>query len=181
MLFVLGVLLKSGTKRRHCDVRALPLLVYFTSNENRNQHLCLFSLCLVVLPLLLRQEGIDAKDVASAPMADMAVGAAATPSCPFLPPAPSDETGASDGASCQPCVGTTTKKSTAAAGEDGSFVPSSRDDFKVVELPSVGGGDDEAVDREESVEDLLSSLMRTLNTEQGRADFRKLAATGLTS
>ncbi|CAM9421976.1 unnamed protein product [Ectocarpus fasciculatus] len=129
----------------------------------------------------VRQEGIDAKGVASAPMADMAVGAAATPSCPFLPPAPSDETGALDGAACQPCVGTTTNISTATAGEDGSFVPASRENFEVVELPSVGAGGDEAVDREESVEDLLSSLMRTLNTEQGRADFRRLAATGSTS
>lgn len=135
----------------------------------------------MVLPLLLRQEGIDAKDVAAALMADMAVGAAATPSCPFLPPAPTDETGASDGAACQPCVGTTANNSTAAAGEDGSSVPVSRDDFEVVELPSVGGGCNETVDREESVEDLLSSLMRTLNTEQGRADFRRLAATGSTS
>ncbi|CAB1120271.1 unnamed protein product [Ectocarpus sp. CCAP 1310/34] len=127
------------------------------------------------------QEGIDAKGFATAPMADMAVGvAAATPSCPFLPPAPSDETGASDGATCQPCVGTTANNSIAAAGEHGS-VPALRDDFEVVELPSVGGGDGEAVDREESVEDLLSSLMRTLNTEQGRADFRRLAAIGSTS
>ena len=36
---------------------------------------------------------------------------------------------------------------------------------------SAGGGEEE-----ESVEDLLSSLMRTLNTEQGRADFRLLAS-----
>ncbi|CBJ28093.1 acetyltransferase [Ectocarpus siliculosus] len=127
------------------------------------------------------QDGIDAKDVAAAPMADMSVGAeAATPSCPLQYPAPSDGTGASEGATCQPCAGTTTNISTAAPGEDGS-VPASRNDFEVVELPSVGGGGDEAADGEESVEDLLGSLMRTLNTEQGRADFRRLAAAGSTS
>ncbi|CAN0535515.1 unnamed protein product [Ectocarpus sp. 12 AP-2014] len=111
-----------------------------------------------------KKEGIHAKGVAAAPMADMAVdAAAATPSGPF-----------------QPLSGTTTNNATAAAGEDGS-VSASRNHFEVVELPIVGRGNDEPVDGEESVEGLLGSLVRTLNTEQGRADFRRLAATGSTS
>eukprot|EP00752_Nemacystus_decipiens_P012162 g10781.t1 len=56
------------------------------------------------------------------------------------------------------------------------------DELEVLEVQSVGGGDagPDTTGGEESVEDLLSSLMRSLNTEQGRADFRLLAS-GTTS
>eukprot|EP00903_Cladosiphon_okamuranus_P017097 g15753.t1 len=64
--------------------------------------------------------------------------------------------------------------STASAAASSS-VSTSNDELEVVEVQSLGTGGEE-----ESVEDLLSSLMRTLNTEKGRADFRLLAS-GATS
>lgn len=39
-----------------------------------------------------------------------------------------------------------------------------------------GGDEDEDGEGEESVESLLGSLMRALNTEQGRADFVRLTS-----
>lgn len=75
---------------------------------------------------------------------------------------------------------TATTGSTASATASSS-VSLSSDELEVVEVQSVGGRNlDSADDEEESVEDLLGSLMRTLNTEQGRADFR-LLANGATS
>lgn len=128
----------------------------------------------------------NAKDIAAAPMADIAVGASATPSSlpqvkiPPLPPPASCKTGTSSGAACIQHFTTTTKSSanatTAVAGS--SPVPVVNDELEVVELQRVAGRHVDSVDGgEESVEDLLSSLMRTLNTEQGRSDFRLLAST----
>lgn len=89
-------------------------------------------------------------------MADMALGPLATPSSTaeaLLPPLPPT-----------------------ASKESGDL----SEEFDMTEL-QCAQGDVDTADGEESVEDLLSSLMRTLNTEQGRADFRLLASNGSTS
>ena len=115
-------------------------------------------------------------------MADMAVGTSATPSSsevllPPLPPATGNRSSVSPGVARE--LGSTTSGSTASVAASSS-VSASIDELEVVEVQSVGGdvGTDSAGggEEEESVEDLLSSLMRTLNTEQGRADFRLLAS-----
>lgn len=107
----------------------------------------------------------------------MAVGKSATPSSsevlfPPSPPATSNKSAVSAGVARD--LGLTTSGSTASAASSSS-VSASNDELEVVEVQSVGTSGEE-----ESVEDLLSSLMRTLNTEQGRADFRLLAS-GTTS
>lgn len=125
----------------------------------------------------------DAKDIA-APMADMAVGASATPSSlpqvtsPPLTPPGCCKTGASGGAACAERSTTTPTYDAATAAVAGSSaVPAVDDALEAAEFQRGAGRDVDSVDGgEESVEDLLSSLMHTLNTEQGRADFRLLAA-----
>lgn len=110
--------------------------------------------------------------IPAAPIADMALGPSASPSgspdvlLPPLPPSASEESGDS--------VGMASAK---ASSSESSYSYSSSGELEVTELQSVRGDVDTA-DGEESVEDLLSSLMRTLNTEQGRADFRLLASNG---
>ena len=103
------------------------------------------------------------KSFAAAPMADMAVGKSAT--------------AARDS-------GSTTSGPTASVAASSS-VSTSMGELELVEVQGVGGRDVDPTnaggeEEEESVEDLLSSLMRTLNTEQGRVDFRLLAS-GATS
>lgn len=116
-------------------------------------------------------------------MADMAVGTSATPSSsevllPPLPPAIGNRSSVSPGVARE--LGSTTASGSTASVAASSSVSASIDELEVVEVQSVGGdvGTDSAGggEEEESVEDLLSSLMRTLNTEQGRADFRLLAS-----
>lgn len=127
--------------------------------------------------------GENAKDIAAAPMADMAVGASATPSTlplaafpPVSPPA-SCKAEASGGAACTEHSTSTTNCAATAAVVGSSPVPDADDELEVAELQKVAGRHVDSVHgKEESVEDLLGSLMRTLNTEQGRADFRLLAA-----
>lgn len=128
--------------------------------------------------------GENAKDITAAPMADIAVGASATPGSlplaafPPLPPPASCKAEVSGGAACTECSTTTTKSVATAAVVGSSSVPVADDELEVAELQMVAGRDVDSVHGgEESVEDLLGSLMRTLNTEQGRADFRLLAAT----
>lgn len=120
-----------------------------------------------------------AKNLAAAPIADMALGTSAAPGSPQillppLPPATSNKSRGSTGVTGD--LGATTTSGSAASASASSSVPVLNDRLEVVEVQSVGGGDIDTADgEEESVEDLLSSLMRTLNTEQGRADFRLLA------
>lgn len=121
-----------------------------------------------------------AKNLAAAPIADMAVGKSATPSNPEvlfppLPPATSDKSRVSAGVAGDLASATKTGSTTSAAISSCASVFD--DHLEVVEVQGDGGGGVDTADGEgESVEDLLSSLMRTLNTEQGRADFRLLAS-----
>lgn len=111
--------------------------------------------------LFFQRKGESGKNgamkIPAAPIADRALGSSANPSSspdfllPPLPPTASEES------------------------EDSVRVSSLSDELEVAELQS-GSGDADTADGEESVEDLLSSLMRTLNTEQGRAEFRLLAS-----
>lgn len=116
-------------------------------------------------------------------MADMVVSTSGTTSSPEvlfppLPPATSNKSRVSAGEARD--LGSTGSTASAAATASSSL-SLSNDELEVTEVQSVGRGDDETADgEEESVEDLLSSLMSTLNTEQGRADFR-LLANGATS
>lgn len=120
------------------------------------------------------------ENLAAAPMADMAVGKPATPEVLFppLPLAASDKPGVSAGLTRE--LGSKTTPGSTASAAASSPVSASHDEVEVVEVQNVGGDVDTANREEESVEDLLGSLMRTLNTEQGRADFRLLAS-GATS
>ncbi len=100
--------------------------------------------------------------IPAAPIADMALGPSASPSTSpdfLLPPIPP----------------TAVEES-----EDSAGMASLSNELEVTELQSGSGDVDTAHGGEESVEDLLSSLMRTLNTEQGRAEFRLLASNGST-
>lgn len=123
------------------------------------------------------------KGLSAAPLADMAVGKSATPSSsevllPPLPPATGNKSSVSAGVAHH--LGSTTTSGSTASVAASSSVPASIAELEVVEVQNVSRGDVDTDtaggEEEESVEDLLSSLMRTLNTEQGRADFRLLAS-----
>lgn len=127
----------------------------------------------------------DEKCAVAAPVADTAVGAAA--SARSSPPVlPTDDIIQTEHP--RPAVGADSTADTCSAGApfhitSGASSSASDNDFEVTELPGVAGQATivDGVDgEEESVEALLGSLMRTLNTEKGRADFRLLAATGST-
>ncbi|CAM9204268.1 unnamed protein product [Hapterophycus canaliculatus] len=142
-----------------------------------------------VLKGLADAEGEDeeGKGAVAAPVADMAVStAAAARSSPPVPPiATSNKTGHAAVGEVGEVRAERASPTGAPADVVGSspFSPSD-DDYEVTELLDVAGQG--AITRtgvggEESIETLLGSLMRALNTEKGRADFRLLAATGSTS
>ncbi|CAM9493820.1 unnamed protein product [Scytosiphon promiscuus] len=133
------------------------------------------------------EEDREGKSADAAPLADNAVGKAL--SARSSPPVPPPIAASNTTAPTHEEVGEARSENTCSTGVPAevlggsSFSSPLDDDFEVAELPGVAeqATISQTGDEEESVEALLGSLMRTLNTEKGRADFRALAATASSS
>eukprot|EP00904_Undaria_pinnatifida_P002092 jgi/Undpi1/11884/HiC_scaffold_4.g01583.m1 len=131
---------------------------------------------------------------AAAPVADMSITTESTANSrepgrvphPPLPPAAHDIQAAdmafstagapspsSPSVSGQPTLSGTSASAAAAASSGTLFCDGPGEIFEEVCEPIAAGDDEE---KEESIENLLGSLVRALNTTQGRADFGRLVA-----